>query len=796
MANPTPSQQWPPYPHIPIYLETTDGSGATRSYNTISPISPMPRAPEIRSQGRAVHALAAASTQFTNLSTNISPVSPATQFTNLSPIWPIPEPPPQRPALRFFPSGRPRIQLDNGLHKEKQQPVRDSRSKADLNGLGILNRPSSLAMSQIIETSESQPNIAQRIEQRLWRYTTSRNVVKRWLLEIISWWISAICMATIIGVLIYYRDGKLPDWPGVLTLNAFIAILSKISGAALILPVSEALGQLKWSWFQGDSKKMWDFEIFDNASRGPWGSVLLLIRTKGKALAALGALITIFSMALDPFFQQVVDFPERWTLLGNSSIPNVVVYKPRFGIEFLAGNELNQQDQDIAAIAQKFLYDNGTQPLQFGNGTRPDIPLSCPTSNCTWPLYDTLGVCSACTDVSELLTFACLNTTVDWAANSSGAYLEYTYPNARMCGYFLNATSDTPILMSGYLADSANSSEATGEILLMRAFPLISNPRREAFYGGSYKFKHVRNPIADFFIVSAANGSDSVLRHQVPVTHECMLTWCVKSINSSYSFATYNEEVKHEFINDTAGPSPWFSKQFQSAELNGTEAYYQQNVIIDPPGYNASTVRVSNTTAMYTIQIFDDFLPSWTTVANASADSIMRFKFALNKSPNWIKPIFNPWLAPNNVTSHMERLATALTNTIRSSNSSEPVLGKAYRTQAYVSVRWVWLILPISLLFLSLVFLVSTIIKTGRGAAKVGVWKTSAIATLLYGLPDDMQEKITSSADKDPKARTPRAKAKQLKVKLLPTKGWRVSGNLFSPMMPKVNQNQAPPGWV
>lgn len=796
MTNPTRPQQWPPYPHIPIYLETTDGSGTTRSYNTISPISPMPRAPETRSQGRAVHALAAASTQFTNLSMNISPVSPATQFTNLSPTWPIPEPPPQRPALRFFPSGRPRIQLDNGLHKEKQQPVRDSRSKADLNGLGILNRPSSLAMSQINEAGESQPNIAQRIEQRLWQYTTSRNVVKRWLLEIISWWISAICMATIIGVLTHYRNGKIPDWPGVLTLNALIAILSKISGAALILPVSEALGQLKWSWFQGDSKKMWDFEIFDNASRGPWGSILLLIRTKGKALAALGALITLFSMALDPFFQQVVDFPEQLALLGNSSIPNVVVYKPRFGIEFLAGNELNQQDQDIAAIAQKFLYDNGTQPLQFGNGTRPDIPLSCPTSNCTWPLYDTLGVCSACTDVSELLTFACLNTTVDWAANSSGAYLEYTYPNARMCGYFLNATSDTPILMSGYLADSANSSEATGEILLMRAFPLISNPRREAFYSGSYKFKHVRNPIVDFFVVSAANGSDSVLRHQVPVAHECMLTWCVKTINSSYSFATYNEEVKHEFINDTAGPYPWFSKQFQSAKLNGTEAYYQQNVTIDPPGHNASIVRVSNKTAMYTIQIFDDFLPSWTTVANASADSIMRFKFALNKSPNWIKPIFNPWLAPNNVTSHMERLATALTNTIRSSNSSEPVLGKAYCTQAYVLVRWVWLILPVSLLFLSLVFLVSTIIKTGRGAAQVGVWKTSAIATLLYGLPDDMQEKITSSADKDPKAGTPRAKAKQLKVRLLPTRGWRASGNLFSPMMPKVNQNQAPPGWV
>jgi len=653
-----------------------------------------------------------------------------------------------------------------------------------------------LDMSPTRKTSESQPNIAQRIEQRLWRYTTSRNVVKRWLLEIISWCMSAICMMTIIGILIYYQDGKIPNWPGVLTLNALISILSKIAGVALILPVSEALGQLKWSWFQGDSKKMWDFEIFDNASRGPWGSLLLLIRTKGQALAALGALITLFSLALDPFFQQVVDYPERWALLGNSSIPKVIAYNPRLGLEFRGDVELNQQDQDIAAVSQKFLYDNGTQPLKFGNGTRPDIPISCPTSNCTWPLYETLGVCSACTDVSELLTFACLDTAVDWTANSAGAYQEFTYPKARTCGWFLNATSDSPILMTGYLANSTNSAKGSGEILLMRTFPLISNPRREAFYGGSYKYKHVRNPIADFLVASAANGTESVLRNQRPVIHECMLTWCLKTINSSYMLATYTEEVTKTFINTTDGPSPWLSTQFQTEKLNGTEVYYLQNITITPPGENQPVTRVLNDTALYTIQIFDDFLPSWTTVSNTTADPILRFKFALNKTPNLKKPIFNPWLAPNNVTNHMERLATALTNVLRSSNSGRPVYGEAYCTQAYVKVRWLWLILPIGLLLLSLIFLISTIVKTGQGNGEVGVWKTSAIATLLYGLPDDMQAKITTSAGKDS---TPRAKAKQLRVKLLPMKGWRVSGNLFTPVTPNrpnLNRNRAPPGWL
>lgn len=82
---------------------------------------------------------------------------------------------------------------------------------------------------------------------------------------------------------------------------------------------------------------MWDFEIFDNASRGPLGSFLLLIRSKGRALAALGAIITLFSLALDPFFQQVVDFPDLWALQGTSSIPRLLQYSPRYLPEYRAG---------------------------------------------------------------------------------------------------------------------------------------------------------------------------------------------------------------------------------------------------------------------------------------------------------------------------------------------------------------------------------------------------------------------------------------------------------------------------
>lgn len=46
-----------------------------------------------------------------------------------------------------------------------------------------------------------------------------------------------------------------------------------------LLPTTEALGQLKWHWFQQENQLI-DFEVIDAASRGFWGSALLLLKSK------------------------------------------------------------------------------------------------------------------------------------------------------------------------------------------------------------------------------------------------------------------------------------------------------------------------------------------------------------------------------------------------------------------------------------------------------------------------------------------------------------------------------------
>lgn len=104
-----------------------------------------------------------------------------------------------------------------------------------------------------------------------------------WLWELLSWVVSALCMGVIALILLVFENKSVPESD--ITLNSIISVLAGVAKAALLLPTAECLGQMKWSWFWRDTKKVEDFETFDMASRGPWGSLVLLWRTKGRYVA-------------------------------------------------------------------------------------------------------------------------------------------------------------------------------------------------------------------------------------------------------------------------------------------------------------------------------------------------------------------------------------------------------------------------------------------------------------------------------------------------------------------------------
>lgn len=98
-----------------------------------------------------------------------------------------------------------------------------------------------------------------------------------WIWEILSCVIAVASLAGIIVVLYMYDGKSMPDWPYGITLNAVISLLTTLMKAAMAFPITEALSQLKWSWFSRGNN-LSDLALLDAASRGPFGAALVLLR--------------------------------------------------------------------------------------------------------------------------------------------------------------------------------------------------------------------------------------------------------------------------------------------------------------------------------------------------------------------------------------------------------------------------------------------------------------------------------------------------------------------------------------
>lgn len=84
----------------------------------------------------------------------------------------------------------------------------------------------------------------------------------------------------ILATLLTVYDGKpVIEWKGI-TLNSVVSILSTASNAALLYAIEELISQWKWILFTRKSRPLLDFERVDAASRGPYGSLVLMLKSE------------------------------------------------------------------------------------------------------------------------------------------------------------------------------------------------------------------------------------------------------------------------------------------------------------------------------------------------------------------------------------------------------------------------------------------------------------------------------------------------------------------------------------
>lgn len=155
-----------------------------------------------------------------------------------------------------------------------------------------------------------------------------------WWWEVYATILAVASTAAVVAVLISVQDKPLADWKLPIQPNSLVAVFSTIAKSALLVPIAECISQLKWSYFESP-RMLSQMEVFENASRGPWGALIMLWKIRAtSSLASVGALITVLLLAFEPFTQQVVrvETKDIWMSNETSTVSYTSAFKDyRYG---------------------------------------------------------------------------------------------------------------------------------------------------------------------------------------------------------------------------------------------------------------------------------------------------------------------------------------------------------------------------------------------------------------------------------------------------------------------------------
>lgn len=104
---------------------------------------------------------------------------------------------------------------------------------------------------------------------------------RAWVLEILSCVLVVFSFIALIATLYYYQGKPPPQWPLGLSINTLVSVYGVVFQVPMLLLTAEGLGQLKWHWFMAPNSLHY-LEVYDEASRGPWGSLKLLWKVRGR----------------------------------------------------------------------------------------------------------------------------------------------------------------------------------------------------------------------------------------------------------------------------------------------------------------------------------------------------------------------------------------------------------------------------------------------------------------------------------------------------------------------------------
>ncbi|KAI4869416.1 hypothetical protein F4820DRAFT_455779 [Hypoxylon rubiginosum] len=517
------------------------------------------------------------------------------------------------------------------------------------------------------------------------------NLARVWWLEIASGLLVVAMVAALVGTVYPYQNQPLPQWPYTLSINTIVAFYSEVMRAAMILVLGECLSQLKWSWFT-QPRPLDHIEHFDNASRGPWGSLTLLWAIRLRAiLPSIGAVMMILTLLLVPFTQQIVQFysctvPDP---TSNASIPKTNYASAGSSVHIGAG--LNSISPEVQATMNSGIYDSSPKQVTF----------TCPTGNCTFEgVYHSMGWCSQCVDVSDQIE----------TTTSRGQH-NFTLPSSN-----LTATAGISTFIMEPFDEGIQAILGWGNT----GFNLSDTPWGNRGYGAA----------------------------------ECKIQPCIRGYTATVAAGNLTESLVSTYMTNWEPGDVWASvidvpclndAEKQTLHDAGYEfsldktTWLAYNLSADArSAFNPTTLNLTETTIRPEC-IYQAFYYDFRSLAGYLGTLFSgRVSFAPGVLGGSTVPQFI--FQEGNVTfstidGTFSRLAQALTVWNRE-EGGENATGSVYRSDTCVSARWAWLAYPLALALGTAVLLAWTVDRARRDEGSAHDYKSSSLALLFHRLGD------------------------------------------------------------
>jgi hypothetical protein len=159
---------------------------------------------------------------------------------------------------------------------------------------------------------------------------TLSKIFRAWWLEIAAMILSTCSLLSVAIILFVNQNQPLSSWRVKYLPNSIMSQLMTITRSTLMLSTASCISQSCWLHMQQKPRNLFGIQLFDGASRGPAGAAMLLASQAGfSVLAFMGALITITTLLIESFTQQVIQYPLK-TDIGtlNAYFPVTQVYAP------------------------------------------------------------------------------------------------------------------------------------------------------------------------------------------------------------------------------------------------------------------------------------------------------------------------------------------------------------------------------------------------------------------------------------------------------------------------------------